>query len=74
MSALAPTFTGLAALDVVVAYLRDGVRAFGSRFAARPNATISAPHVDRSADRPDYLRVYLGTVSFVNGDAWEVFR
>jgi hypothetical protein len=75
MNSLAPTFTGLAAIDQVVVSLRDAARALGGhRSAARHEASIVAPHVDRSAAPTDSLGVYLAAIPFLNGDAWEVVR
>jgi hypothetical protein len=49
-------------------------RALGSRVATRRNASIVATHVSRSAAPPEFLSVYLASIPFTNGDAWEVMR
>jgi hypothetical protein len=65
------------AADIVtraVEWLRTWTRAFDSRVAARQSANVVATHVSHGANHPEFLDVYLSSIPFTNGDAWEVLR
>ena len=49
-------------------------RAFDSRVAARRDTRIVATHVSRISDHPEFVSMYLASIPFTNGDAWEVVR
>ena len=61
-------------MKTLVAYLRNTMRVFDNRVAARPNANIVATDVTGSSIHPELLGVYFTTVWFAQGDAWEVIR
>jgi hypothetical protein len=74
MSAQASTLGGLSPLDAIVGHLREWVRSLDSRVAARRNARVVATRVGLNAAPAEVLSVYLGSIPFTNGDAWEALR